>query len=275
MKNAVFSDRRHSRFQTLLASRYEITEMRPSPCAPAAHRTMRHLPADAHRASADPAFVLPADPGIHALSPAPFDADATIYIVDDEFSVRLALCSLMRSVSLDCEAFATGQDFLDAPEPSGPACIVLDMRLLDTTGFDVQAVIGQRRRRLPVIFLTGYGTIPMTVQAMKAGASAFLTKPFVEHELLDAIRSALQADRVAMALQRDSDALLARYQRLTPRERQVMARVVSGLLNKQIAAELGTSEITIKVHRRQVMAKMQAASLPDLVRMSERLATAA
>lgn len=202
-------------------------------------------------------------------------ADAMVYIVDDESGVRSALCSLLRSVSLGCEAFATAQEFLATPEPQGPACIVLDMQLLDTTGFDVQAAIGQRRRPLPVIFLTGYGTIPMTVRAMKAGATAFLTKPFTDHELLEAIEGALHADRAAMALQADSDALLALYRCLTPRERQVMGRVVCGLLNKQIAAELGTSEITIKVHRRQVMTKMQAGSLPDLVRMSERLAQAA
>ncbi|MET1115214.1 MAG: response regulator [Comamonas sp.] len=246
--------------------------MRHSPTVPQACGALRLLPAGLHGASINSAAILSAHTSTQVLSRASFAADATIYIVDDEFSMRRALSSLMRSVSLDCEAFATAQDFLDAPEPGGPACIVLDMRLLDNTGFDVQAAINQRRRRLPVIFLTGYGTIPMTVRAMKAGASAFLTKPFIDHELLDAIRSALQADRAAMALQRENDALLALYQRLTPRERQVMGRVVCGLLNKQIAAELGISEITIKVHRRQVMAKMQAGSLPDLVRMSERLA---
>lgn len=236
---------------------------------------MRHMPCGNHRAPMNSALALTAGASAQAPFPAPFAADATIYVVDDEYSVRLAVCSLLRSVSLDCQAFATAQDFLGTPEPDGPACIVLDMMLLDATGFDVQAAIGQRRRRLPVIFLTGYGTIPMTVRAMKAGAAAFLTKPFMAHELLDAIHSALQADQAAMALQRDSDALLARHQQLTPRERQVMAGVVQGLLNKQIAAELGTSEITIKVHRRQVMAKMQAGSLPDLVRMSERLAATA
>lgn len=215
------------------------------------------------------ALVLPASAEV----PEPFPADAMIYVVDDEFSVRLAVCSLLRSVSLDCLAFATAQDFLDTPEPDGPACIVLDMMLLDATGFDVQAAIGQRRRRLPIIFLTGYGTIPMAVRAMKAGAATFLTKPFLTDELLDAVRSALQADQTALARQRERDVLLARHQQLTPRERQVMAGVVRGLLNKQIAAELGTSEITIKVHRRQVMAKMQAGSLPDLVRMSGCLAT--
>lgn len=247
-----------------------------SPSAFAAHRATRYLstgyPPRAPRGSA---LVLPADASAQALPPAPFAADATVYVVDDEPSMRLALSSLLRSVSLDCEAFAMAQDFLAVPEPRGPACIVLDMQLLDTTGFDVQAAIGRRRRRLPVIFLTGYGTIPMTVRAMKAGATAFLTKPFVGHELLDAIRSALQADHAAMAQQLELDALQARYQLLTPRERQVMEGVVWGLLNKQIAAELGTSEITIKVHRRHVMAKMQASSLPDLVRLSERLAAAA
>jgi FixJ family two-component response regulator len=208
-------------------------------------------------------------------SPTALAGAATVYVVDDEAAVRQALCSLLRSVSLGCQAFASAEDFLGTAEPEGPACIVLDMQLLNATGFDVQAAIRARRRPLPVIFLTGYGTIPMTVRAMKAGASAFLTKPFTDHELLDAIQGALHADREAMVLQCESEALQAHYQRLTPRERQVMALVVSGLLNKQIAAELGTSEITIKVHRRQVMTKMQAASLPDLVRMAERLAAIA
>lgn len=216
---------------------------------------------------------LPAAASAESSAPLKFAADATVYIVDDEASVRLALSSLLRSVSLRCEAFATAEEFLATAEPRGPACIVLDMHLLHTTGFDVQAAICQRHRPLPVIFLTGYGTIPMTVRAMKAGATAFLTKPFTDHELLDAIQSALHTDHLARGQRSESDALLAHYQRLTPRERQVMALVVSGLLNKQIAAQLGTSEITIKVHRRQVKTKMQASSLPDLVRMAERLAS--
>jgi len=200
--------------------------------------------------------------------------EPTVFVVDDDESVRHALCSLLRSVSLHCVAFARADEFLEAPEPAGPACLVLDMRLPHTSGFDVQQALAERGRALPVIFVTGYGTIPMTVQAMKAGAVEFLTKPFAEATLLDAIRRALDTDRAAAAEQSQLQVLKARYQTLTPREREVMALVVSGLLNKQAAAQLGTSEITVKVHRRQVMTKMQADSLPDLVRMSARVAAA-
>jgi len=194
-----------------------------------------------------------------------------VFVVDDDASMRSALCSLLRSVSIDCKTFDCPQAFLREPEPAGPACLVLDIRLPDTSGFDVQQALRDRGRALPVIFITGHGTIPMTVRAMKAGALEFLTKPFVEDELLGAIQRALAADREASVQRVLLRQLVTCYQTLTPRERQVMALVVEGLLNKQAAARLGTSEITIKVHRRQVMAKMQADSLPDLVRMAERL----
>ena len=206
-----------------------------------------------------------------SLAPA---AEPTVFVVDDDASVRDSLCSLLRSVSLRCRTFDSAQAYLDEPEPDGPACLVLDMRLPNASGFDVQQAVALRRRPVPVIFVTGHGTIPMTVQAMKAGAVEFLTKPFAEATLLDAIRRALDADRAAAADHAVLQAAKARYQTLTPRERQVMGLVVAGLLNKQAAARLGTSEITVKVHRRQVMTKMQAGSLPDLVRMSERLAVA-
>lgn len=202
-----------------------------------------------------------------------FLAGAKVFVVDDDKAVCGSLSSLLRSVALDCETFASANEFLQSPEPATPACLVLDMQLLGATGFDVQQAIGQRRRCLPIIFLTGYGTIPMTVRAMKAGATAFLTKPFGDQELLEAIDNALHADAAALACLQGQDALITLYHSLTPRERQVMGLVVQGLLNKQVAAGIGTSEISVKVHRRQVMSKMRAASLPDLVRMSERLAT--
>ena len=194
-----------------------------------------------------------------------------VYIVDDDESVRGALVNLLRSVSLLCKAFGSAQDFFAETEPEGPACLVLDVRLPHASGFDVQQVMAERGRDVPIIFITGHGTIPMTVRAMKAGAVEFLTKPFAEDELLEAIHRALERDRASGMHREALNELKARYDTLTPRERQVMALVVSGMLNKLAAAQLGTSEITVKVHRRQVMTKMRADSLPDLVRMAERI----
>ncbi|WPB58992.1 response regulator transcription factor [Xylophilus sp. GOD-11R] len=199
----------------------------------------------------------------------------TVFVVDDDESMRSALCGLLRSVGIECRAFASAQAFLQQPDPTGAACLVLDLRLPELSGLDVQRILGDRGRGIPVIFITGHATIAMTVSAMKAGAVEFLTKPFAEADLLGAIQRALDADR-ASGLHREALAeLRARYESLTPRERQVMALVVSGLLNKQAAARLGTSEITVKVHRRQVMSKMCAGSLPDLVRMAERIGSPA
>lgn len=198
-----------------------------------------------------------------------------VFIVDDDESMRGALESLLRSVSLPCKAFGSAQDFFAEPEPEGPACLVLDVRLPNASGFDVQQVMAERGRDVPIIFITGHGTIPMTVRAMKAGAVEFLTKPFADDELLEAIHRALERDRASGMHREALNELRSRYDTLTPRERQVMALVVSGMLNKLAAAQLGTSEITVKVHRRQVMTKMRADSLPDLVRMAERIGSPA
>lgn len=198
----------------------------------------------------------------------------TVFVVDDDESMRTALLNLLRSVSLGCKIFDSAQDFLRESDPEGPACLVLDVRLPSASGFDVQKAMVERGRDLPIIFITGHGTIPMSVRAMKAGAIEFLTKPFAEDELLDAIHRALERDRAAGDHREALNDLNARYELLTPRERQVMALVVSGMLNKIVAANLGTSEITVKVQRRQVMTKMQAHSLPDLVRMAVRISGA-
>ncbi|MGJ7581588.1 response regulator transcription factor [Variovorax sp. RHLX14] len=197
-----------------------------------------------------------------------------VFVVDDDESMRTALLNLFRSVSLGCKTFDSAQDFLLESDPEGPACLVLDIRLPSASGFDVQKAMIERGRDLPIIFITGHGTIPMSVRAMKAGAVEFLTKPFAEDELLDAIHRALERDRAAGDHREALNDLRTRYEQLTPRERQVMALVVSGMLNKLVAAKLGTSEITVKVQRRQVMTKMQADSLPDLVRMAVRISNA-
>ena len=197
---------------------------------------------------------------------------STVYVVDDDESVRRAVGSLIRSAGLTVQAFPSAQEFLAFSRPDVPSCLVLDVQLPGLSGFDLQEELAKGNVQIPIIFLTGYGDIPMTVRAMKAGALEFLTKPFDDEDLLEAIHEAIKRDRVARRERANMRTLYDRYNSLTPREQEVMKWVVAGLLNKQIAAELGISEIMIKVHRGQIMHKMQAESLADLVRMSEKLA---
>ena len=195
----------------------------------------------------------------------------TVFIIDDDAGVRESIRDLVESVSLHAESFATAQGFLSGERRDGPSCLVLDVRLPDTSGLDLQQELTRAGVRIPIIFITGHADIPMTVKAMKSGAVEFLTKPFREQDLLDVIHRALKRDRGVREKQRQLAELQKRHSTLSARECEVMSLVVAGLLNKQIAAKLGASETTVKIHRGRVMQKMQAESLPDLVRMADRL----
>jgi len=203
------------------------------------------------------------------------DTDPIVFVVDDDASIRDAIKKLISSVGLRIETFGSTREFLSAKRPEAPSCLVLDVRLPDVSGLEFQRDLAQANIHIPIIFITGHADVPMSVRAMKAGAVEFLTKPFRGQELLDAIQEAIARDRAAWTERQQIKTLRTRYDALTVREKEVMKLVVSGLLNKQIGAELGASELTIKTHRGRVMQKMEADSLADLVRMSERLSPSA
>jgi FixJ family two-component response regulator len=195
----------------------------------------------------------------------------TVFIIDDDRGMRQAVQDLVESVGLRAESFATGQEFLDKKRTSDPSCLVLDVRLPQMSGLDFQQRLAEIGMQIPIIFITAHGDVPMSVRALKSGAVEFLTKPFRDQDLLDAIQQALQRDRIAQEQEAEINDLRQRYQTLTMREREVMSLVVSGRLNKQVASEIGASEATVKIHRGNVMQKMQAGSIVELVRIADKL----
>ena len=195
----------------------------------------------------------------------------TVFIIDDDRGMRQSIQDLVESVGLRAESYATGEEFLKRKRTNDPSCLVLDVRLPQMSGLDFQRQLAETGMQIPIIFVTAHGDVPMSVRALKSGAVEFLTKPFRDQDLLDAIHQALQRDRTAQEQQAEIHDLQGRYHALTRREQEVMTLVVSGMLNKQIASEIGASEATVKIHRGQVMHKMQAGSVVDLVRMADKL----
>jgi FixJ family two-component response regulator len=205
------------------------------------------------------------------VKPPPVQITPVVFVVDDDVSMRESLDAMIRFAGLKAETFASAQDFLQRPRAMVPNCLVLDVSLPDLSGLDLQNLVASERTDMPIIFITGYGDVPMTVRAMKAGAVEFLTKPFEDEVLLDAIRHAIERSRAALSEEAGLQPVRDRYASLSKREREVMALVISGLLNKQVGAELGISEITVKVHRRHVMRKMGARTLADLINLAGRV----
>jgi FixJ family two-component response regulator len=199
------------------------------------------------------------------------DANPTVLVVDDDPDLRMSIGRLLRSLGMDAQLFASIADFLESHPPDGPSCLVLDVRLPGQSGLDLQRELATAKRELPIIFITGHGDIPMTVQAMKGGAIEFLTKPFRDQDLLDAIQLGLSRDRVRRENEKALATLIERFASLSPRERDIMIQVARGRLSKQIAGDMGIAEATVKVHRSRAMRKMKARSLPELGRMADKL----
>jgi FixJ family two-component response regulator len=199
------------------------------------------------------------------------DANSTVLVIDDDPDLRASVGRLLRSLGLDAQLFASISDFLRSDPPDGPTCLVLDVRLPGQSGLDLQRELAAANRELPIVFITGHGDIPMSVQAMKSGAIEFLTKPFRDQDLLDAIRLGLSRDRARRENEKGLDALRERFESLSPREREIMIQVAHGRLSKQIAGDIGIAEATVKVHRSRLMHKMKTRSLPELSRMADKL----